>query len=122
VIRQPATGRRRVRCEGCAPTRVRPGRKVTPLPAPVAAADGPGPVSEATLAELVDAGRESTSTAREALLLAGLLDAGGYTAQGAAALARARRDALAVALAGAPSKADRLDELRARRQAKAARA
>ena len=142
IIKQPTTGRRRTRCDTCAPTRIRPERNVPRLPAParipvkpaevtqlpkpkatdVVPAPGPGPVTDATMAELVEAGRQETSTGREALLLAGLLDAGGYTAQGAAALAKARREALAVALAGAPSKADRLDELRARRQAKASRA
>lgn len=139
-IQQPATGRRRLKCEECSPRRVRDRRvgalpavaavpaAVRPPTAPVrlpsagggAQPDGPGRVEAATLAELEAAERAGTSAGVEALHLARLLDAGGYTAQGAAALAKARREALAVALEGAKVAEDALDELRRRRLAKAA--
>jgi hypothetical protein len=54
-----------------------------------------------------------------ALGLAGLIDEGGHTAAGVAALSRELRATLAEALAGAQSAADRLDELAARRSRKA---
>jgi hypothetical protein len=44
-----------------------------------------------------------------ALTAAKLVDAGGYTAQGAAALLKAHREAMDVALAGAASSADVID-------------
>lgn len=140
VIAQPSTGRRRQKCEECSPKRERPDRKakrlavVTPLkpapapnPAPVTPPppaapptwEGPGAVESATLEELKAAGREASSLGQEALLLARLLDDGGYTAQGAAALAKARREALEAALKGAKKSASALDDLRNRREAKA---
>ena len=63
----------------------------------------------ATLADLSRAGRESSTHGLAALHLATLVDAGGYTAQGAAALVKAHREALEVAMAGAESEADVID-------------
>ena len=131
VIQQPATGRRRRKCFICSPPENR-NRRVKALPAPKTppttptllsingSADGPGHIESATLAELEVASRAKTSAGVEALHLARLLDAGGYTAQGAASLAKARREALAAALEGAKRPDDALDELRRRRLAKAA--
>lgn len=137
MIEQPATGRRRLKCAACSPARIR-DRRVRPLPAagapqpqPAASptvptllpsppdASGPGLIEAATLAELAAADRASSSAGVEALHLAHLLDAGGYTAQGAAALAKARREALAVALADAKPAEDAVTELQRRRAAKA---
>lgn len=109
---------RRQWCEQCRPSRSRAASDPAPvLPGP---GSGAGRIESATLAELAAAGREQTSAGVEALHLASLLDAGGHTAQGAAALAKARRDAMTVALAGAKPADDALDELRRRREAKAA--
>lgn len=119
AIEQPSTGRRRVKCATCSPPDPR-DRKVKALAAvPAASPSGPGLIEVATLAELEAAGRAASSAGVEALHLARLLDAGGYTAQGAAALAKARREALAVALAHAKPAEDALTELQRRREAKA---
>lgn len=125
VIDQPATGRRRRKCLICSPPDKR-DRSVKPLPsAPTvttigpAPDAGPGPIEAATLAELDAAERTSSSAGVEALHLAHLLDAGGYTAAGAAVLAKARREALAVALANARPADDAVTELQRRREAKA---
>jgi hypothetical protein len=133
TIDQPATGRRRLKCSTCSPFRPR-NRKVQPLPGPSAtvptigvgvplpALSGPGRLEAATLAELEAAGRASTSAGVEALHLAQLLDRGGYTAAGAASLAKARRESMVVALAGAKVAADDVDEMARRREDKARRA
>jgi hypothetical protein len=66
-------------------------------------------LSERTFAELVTAGRDDTWQGEAALLAADLVDAGGYTAQGAAALLKAHREALALALEGSEPQADVID-------------
>jgi hypothetical protein len=120
MIDQPKTGRRRTKCETCSPRRERPdrGAPVLHLPSPgrsTPSGSGPGPerarrtLADATLADLVAAGREDTTKGLAALQLADLVDAGGYTAQGAAALVKAHREALELALAGAQVDADVID-------------
>ena len=129
VITQPKTGRRRSKCTECSPpdTRARRDKRVRDL-GPVVVSIAPGveaelpPLVAATLGELEAAGRSSTSAGVEALHLARLLDAGGYTAAGAASLAKARRESMAVALAGAKVAADDVDEMARRREDKARRA
>ena len=113
------------RCAGC-----RSGLDVTPLSPrhaerhePVTAARpaaGPGPIEAATLAALVEAKRDDTPLGLATVKLARELDA----AEGVAAqrIAEGHRKSLEACLAGAEPPADRLDELRRRREAKAASA
>lgn len=109
-IVQPSRGRRRLQCEACSPRRDRPERR-----APVLAmskspeVSGRRSLTERTLAELEEAGRVETWQGEAALALAEMFDAGGYTAQGAAALVRAHREALDLALRGAGASADIID-------------
>ena len=113
-------GSRRLYCETCRPPRKRAEPLAPVIAGPGGAAPIVGPLEAATLAELEEVGRQSMSAGVEALHLARLQDAGGHTAQGAAALAKARREAFGVAMAGAKVAEDALDELRRRRLAKAA--
>lgn len=110
TIEQPATGRPRRKCKVCSPPRSR--RPTAPV-LPMRASSQPGPAAkprptleERTRAELQEVGRDETSAGVAALALAELFDAGGYNAQGAAALVKAHREALELALAGAHSEAD----------------
>ena len=111
----PQQGRSRPRkyCTTCHPP------KRTPKPAEVVALPerrpSSGSVTAATERELQEAGRDGTADGVVALHLAGLLDAGDYNAQGAAALSKAHREALAEALKGAVKKADVIDDIFARR-------
>jgi hypothetical protein len=115
MFSQPAgKGRRRKFCEACSPKRERPGRQapVLQLAARSASPAEPKPrksLSQRTLDELTAAGRDDTWQAEAALLAADLVDAGGYTAQGAAALLKAHREALALALEGSEPTADVVD-------------
>jgi hypothetical protein len=109
-IIQPVTGRPRKRCDRCSPKQDTASRlaPVAALPAVLKARSGRS-LAKRTLAELEAAGRLETSQGEAALSLAELFDAGGYTAQGAAALVKAHREALDLALAGAGSDADVID-------------
>lgn len=122
----------RSRCEVCSRQfRIPEGTKVTrcadcrggeaPV-TPLRPSRGPvtGAVETATLATLVDAGREQTALGQVTLKLAREFDA----AEGVAAqrISESLRKSLAEALAGAAPPADALDELRRRREAKAANA
>ena len=62
-----------------------------------------------TLSELEAAGRADTWQGEAALALAEMFDAGGFTAQGAAALVKAHREALDLALRAAGASADVID-------------
>jgi hypothetical protein len=113
---QRGPGKPRKRCTICAP----PRKAVPTRPAPVVAV--PDITAElATVAavrkQLATVGREATPEGVIALGLAGLLDAGGHTASGAAALARELRVTLTAALVDARP-ASALDELKARRAAR----
>lgn len=66
-------------------------------------------MEESTLADLAAVDRADTTRGLAALHLAGLVDAGGYNAQGAAALVKAHREALDLALEGSQSTADVID-------------
>lgn len=90
---------------------------IGPEPASPPAVPAPsGLLAAATRSALEAVNRESSPLGASALLLAGLLDAGGYNAAGAAALAKAHRETLESALKGAPKPNDAVDELLARRQ------
>lgn len=71
----------------------------------------PDPLSleAATLADLQTADRAASTRGIAALRLARLLDAGQYNAQGAAALVKAHREALDLALEGTAPVADVID-------------
>ncbi|MFI9817585.1 hypothetical protein [Saccharothrix variisporea] len=91
----------------------------TPAPEPDTTASVPPLV--ATYRERLEvAGRLDSPEGAHVLLLASLLTGGAHTASGAAALSRELRAAMEVALEGAPREPDKLDELAARRAAKAA--
>jgi hypothetical protein len=113
VIEQPATGRKRRRCKVCRPPQTRkpapvvglPSRKASQLPEPAVRRS----LAASTRADLAAVGREDTTAGITTLHLAELLDAGGYTAQGAASLVKAHREALGLALEGTASEADVID-------------
>lgn len=77
-----------------------------------------GEIEAATRAELEAAERDGSPDGVVSLRLARLIDAGHYTAQGAAALAKAHAEAMTRAMRGAASKADVVDELLERRRAR----
>jgi hypothetical protein len=78
-----------------------------------------GPVTLATLAELEDAARASSSAGQAALALAQRIDRGyAETGSAFASLVRQHGVTLAEAVRGAAKAADPLDELRARRERK----
>jgi hypothetical protein len=77
------------------------------------------PVVAAYQRQLTDADRLETPEGAHVMHLARFFGAGNHTAAGAASLSRELRAAMEVALKGAPVKADKLDELAARRAAKA---
>jgi hypothetical protein len=112
-IEQPATGRRRRKCTSCSPVRDQSHRKAPVLAMPGLQERGERrrSLAEQTRIELEAAGRQETAHGIAALGLAELFDAGGYNAQGAAALVKAHRDALAVALEGADREADVIDRI-----------
>ena len=89
-----------------------------PAPPPVQIV---GTLTAATMAELVAAGRVSTSLGQSALLLARRLESGEVeTGSSVAALVREHRATLAQAVDGASVAADPLDQLEERRLARRA--
>lgn len=88
---------------------------VTDLPAPQ-----PGAIADAVRVELEAAGRDSTSLGRQALSLAQRIDSAQDTGSAVAALHRELRATMAEAMAGAAVAADRIDELKARRERRGA--
>jgi hypothetical protein len=110
VIEQPMTGRRRSRCLVCSPKREREQRRAPVVSLPSRqVSEVLLTVAGSTLADLRRFERDRTTTGVIALHLANLIDAGGYTAQGAAALVKAHREALDIALAGTGGDADVID-------------
>lgn len=103
---QIGRGRRRVKCERCAPSR-------KPSPAPVRAlptvATG---LMEATRKELSAAGVEGSMLGQAALLLAGRIEFGGEPGSAVAQMVRQLRDTMAAALATEePTAVDPVDEI-----------
>lgn len=125
----PQRGRARPRkyCETCRPSRGTPNPRVVKLTRNVSVSEqGDDPASGAETGlvtaygrQLAAADRLETPEGAHVMHLARLFAAGNHTASGAASLSRELRAALAEALKGAPAAADKLDELAARRQAKA---
>lgn len=103
---------------GMEPVRLggRDGPRTGPAPEPVEDEPAPGPnagaqaILDATQKALDEAQAASTPEGALSLHLAALMAAGGYTAAGAAALAKALREAMAEALKARPT-SDALDEL-----------
>lgn len=127
---QSGRGRRRVRCESCAPPRNRKNppstRRSVPKPAPVVAG-----LVDATKRELSDAEATDTTAGQAALLLADRIEAGLARAAcdecaqragsekgaGLAALVKQHGECMARAIAGQPEKAtDPLDDLQRKRE------
>lgn len=107
-------GSRRVYCEDCSP----PRKPAAAPPAP--AAPELGEIESRVLAELEQAGRAETVEAAIVLRLAREMDTGRATASQLGALAPRLLAARQEALRGVKLQTDRLDEVTARRLAKAA--
>ncbi len=113
---QSGRGRRRVRCESCAPPRNRKNppstRRSVPKPAPVVAG-----LVDATKRELSDAEATDTTAGQAALLLADRIEFGSEKGAGLAALVKQHGECMARAIAGQPEKAtDPLDDLQRKRE------
>lgn len=120
IAQKPGPGRPRTYHEGCKPKRgQRPALRLATEPGPrqvagqqvAGPATPPDPLSleAATLADLQAVDRHGTTRGIAALRLARLLDAGDYNAQGAAALVKAHREALDLAMEGTTPEADVID-------------
>lgn len=123
-------GSRRERCEECAPPRVRSRADdvVVQIPSVVDAlveqAQGQrvvGALEAATLRELRARDREASPQGVAALLAARELEGRTHSGSQFASLMREFRDALSMALKGAPRERDALDDLEARRLQRAGR-
>jgi len=126
VVGPPAGGRgaRRRFCKVCRPPRVRPDR-AGPAPAVVEVVVTGSTQSEPSLVihyrqALHEAGALGSPAGSQVMHLVGLLAYGSHTAAGAASLSREIRDVFAAATRGRGAP-DAVDELRSRREAKAAR-
>jgi hypothetical protein len=114
-------GSRRVYCEKCSPPR-KP-KAVAVAPSRSTDSSAPGPIETLALAQLQEAGRTETIEGLTLLRLAREMDGERATASQLGALAEKMLRIASVALAGARKAApDRLDEITARRAAKAAAA
>jgi len=91
---------------------------VTPLREAPASPPAEDSLEARTRAELEQFGRAECTDGAAALHAARLLDAGGHTASGAAALLREVRAAKEAAIRGQASAGDVVDELRAKRRAR----
>ncbi len=111
-LQRNGQGRPRKRCEKCAPPR---GKAAAIVALNTTPADS---VRDATLAQLVEAGREDTTLGVTALALAGRIDSGQDSGSALAALAKQLESTLESATKGANVVASPMDELRARRAAK----
>ena len=110
---QTGRGRRRKRCENCAPSRV-VSPKTTSRPAvPAAPTSG---LLGATRAELARAGQLSSHAGQAALLLAERIEFGENSGSAIAQMVRQLHDTMSRALADQVAEADPLDELLSRRE------
>jgi hypothetical protein len=113
----PGRGAPRKYHEGCKPKRrtaelgVAPSEGASVVQMRPAADVDPLSLEAATLADLRPVDRDRTTAGVATLKLARLIDAGGYNAQGAAALVKAHREALEVALEGTSPTADVIDAI-----------
>ena len=112
---QSGRGRRRVKCETCAPSRNQKPKTFTLLPVPTG---GDGLVT-ATLAELERADMASSSLGQAALVLARRIEAGQDNGSAMASMVKQWQDTMGRATAGAEPQAVSLtDQLKARRDAR----
>lgn len=114
---RPRKGTRRVYCETCRPPREQASLEQLPPPT-----DAPGPIETRVRAELELADRMKTVEAEVVLRLAREMDSARPTGSQLAALAPKLLAAKAEALRGVKLQTDKLDEVTARRLAKAASA
>lgn len=123
---QPGSARPRKYCTTCRPPRERKNPRVVDMPDRDAAPKTPSPGRLSLVAtyrrQLEEAERLDTPDGALVLQLAELFELGDHTASGAASLSRELRAAMEVALRGAAKQGDSIDELTARRRAKAASA
>lgn len=115
---QQGSARPRKFCFVCRPPRNKPNPRLIDLPA----TEAEPPLVASYRAMLVETARLDSPEGAHVMHLAELFAAGKHTAAGAASLSRELRAAMDAALAGAPKKADALDELSARRNRKASSA
>lgn len=108
-------GNRRLHCEKCRPPRAQPVI-VQPLPAKPTE---PGPIEVATRAELAARQRVDTAAGAIALRLARDLDSATLTASQVSSVSGQLLRTMAIALEGAPTPPDEMDELARRRREKA---
>lgn len=117
----PVRGRPRTKCMSCSPPRERDKRRradVVPI-TPDAPPDEPdGPVTRSTLDVLTRAERVTTPSGQVALALARRIDKAADSGSSLAALARQLSETMTEALVGVVLEPDKVDELRARRDAK----
>ena len=113
---QSGRGRRRIRCESCAPSRnQKPNRVATLLPVPTG---GEGLVA-ATLAELERADMASSAIGQAALALARRIEADQDNGSAMASMVKQWQDTMGRATAGAePVAVSLTDQLKARRDAR----
>jgi len=103
----------RLKCDACR-RHVRKNAIVS-LPTNYDVSKAEGKIVDQVRASLVAVNKVDTPEGALALYVAAMLDKGGHTAQGAAALARELRQTMIVVTAGAVSSDDPVDELRRRR-------
>lgn len=124
---QQGSARPRKYCTDCRPPRNRKNPRVISLPgrspessaAPERSSSPPSGLIGSYRAQLEKAERLDTPEGALVMHLATLFAGGEHTAAGAASLSRELRAAMGAALRGAPTQADALDELGARRRWKA---
>jgi hypothetical protein len=115
ILPQVGSARPRQYCIKCRPPRNRKNPRIIELPKGIERA----PLADSYRKQLSDADRLDTPAGATVLHLALLLESGNHTAAGAASLSRELRAAMEVALRGAAKQGDSIDELTARRRAKA---
>lgn len=124
IPQQQGRARPREYCTTCRPPKNKPNPRVINLPKTETPPSEPlradTPLVEAYRKRLEAAERLDSPEGALVMTLARLFAAGEHTSSGAASLSRELRAAMDVALQGAPTEADSLDELARRRQAKAA--
>lgn len=123
---QKGSARPRKYCVVCRPPRNRPNPRVVHLDVPPAPDDGAvvaagdeSPLVASYRRQLEKAERLDTPEGAHLMHLVRLLASPAHTAAGAASLSREVRAAMELAMEGAPTQADKLDELSARRIEKA---
>jgi hypothetical protein len=119
-----AKGSRRLDCESCSPPRAKsigePGASGTAAARGLPTERVCGELEAQTRSDLTSVGRHETTEGALALYLARQLDAGGHSGSQTAALAARLLEAKMKAVAGALPTNDAVDELRRRRERRAA--